>query len=142
MAALEKPRLRGVSHQYAFMVAVVLGAVLVGRAHGDRAAVGATIYALGVCGLFGISALYHRATWSPERRRWMRRADHAMIFVFIAASYTPIALLVLSEPLRTTILAVVWACALGGIVLQLVVGRRHPSGCRRSCTSRWAGSRS
>ncbi|WP_372789867.1 hemolysin III family protein [Paraconexibacter sp.] len=119
VAAMEKPRLRGVSHQYAFVVAVALGLLLVTVADGAQATTGAVIYAIGVCGLFGVSALYHRATWSPEQRRWMRRADHAMIFVFIAATYTPIALLVLSEPLRTTILIVVWACALGGIALQL-----------------------
>lgn len=115
-----KPRLRGVVHQYSFFVAVVLGAALVASASTTRGTVGATIYAVGVCGLFGVSALYHRRHWTPAERRWMRRADHAMIFVFIAASYTPIALLVLGEPLQTIILAIVWACAVVGIVLQFV----------------------
>lgn len=114
-----KPSLRGVSHQWAFVVAVLLGAILVPGTDSARATVGAAVYATGVCGLFGISALYHRRAWSAAAHRWMRRADHAMIFVFIAASYTPIALLVLTEPLRTTILVVVWACALGGVILQL-----------------------
>jgi len=114
-----KPRLRGVTHQYAFFVAVTLGTLLVASAHSTRAVVGAMIYGVGVCGLFGVSALYHRVTWTPARRRWMKRADHAMIFVFIAATYTPVALLVLSEPLQTAILLTVWGCALGGVVLQL-----------------------
>ncbi|PTL56491.1 PAQR family membrane homeostasis protein TrhA [Paraconexibacter algicola] len=115
-----KPRLRGVFHQWSFFAAVVFGVLLVGAADSTRATVGASIYAAGVCGLFGISALYHRRTWAPAQRRWMRRADHAMIFVFIAATYTPIALLVLSEPLQTIILAIIWACAAGGVALQLI----------------------
>lgn len=114
-----KPSLRGVSHQWAFVVAVALGAILVPGTESARATVAAAVYATGVCGLFGISALYHRRAWSAAAHRWMRRADHAMIFVFIAATYTPVALLVLTEPLQTTILAVVWACALGGVTLQL-----------------------
>jgi hemolysin III len=115
-----RPRLRGVSHQYAFFVAVVLGAALVVAAPTGRAAAVAGIYAAGVCGLFGVSALYHRVTWTPEARRWMRRADHAMIFVFIAATYTPVAVLVLSAPLDVVILAVVWGGAAIGVTLQMV----------------------
>ena len=60
-----KPRLRGVMHQYAFFVAVVLGAALIVAAPSSRAAAVATVYAVGVCGLFGVSALYHRLTWTP-----------------------------------------------------------------------------
>jgi hemolysin III len=115
-----KPRLRGVSHQYAFFVAVVLGAALVVTSPSNRAAAVSAVYAVAVCGLFGVSALYHRVTWAPAARRWMRRADHAMIFVFIAATYTPIAVLALHEPLATVILAIVWGGALAGVVLQLV----------------------
>lgn len=115
-----RPRLRGVSHQYAFFVAVVLGAALVVAAPSGKAAAVVAIYAVGVCGLFGVSALYHRVTWEPAARRWMRRADHSMIFVFIAASYTPICALVVDEPLSTIVLAVVWSGALAGVVQQLV----------------------
>jgi hemolysin III len=118
--APEKPRLRGVVHHYSTFVAVALGVALVLSPSTTRGTVGAAIYALGVCGLFGVSALYHRRHWTPTERRWMRRADHAMIFVFIAASYTPIALLVLSDPLQTTILAIVWSCAAAGIALQFI----------------------
>src|SRR4051794_10727371 len=92
---LVKPRLRGVLHQYAFFVSVVLGAVLVIVADGGRARLAAAIYAFAVSGLLGTSALYHRVTWSARARAWMRRLDHSMIFVLIAGTYTPFALLVL-----------------------------------------------
>src|SRR5919198_669975 len=97
-----RPRMRGLTHQYAFFVAVALGAALVSTAPGGRATVAAAIYAVAVCGLFGVSALYHRITWSASARRWMRRLDHSMIFVFIAASYTPVALLVLHGELAVS----------------------------------------
>jgi hemolysin III len=115
-----KPRMRGVLHQYAFFVAVVLGAVLVIVAPDGRARVAAAIYAFAVSGLLGTSALYHRVTWSKRARAWMRRLDHSMIFVLIAGTYTPFALLVLDGTLAQAILIVVWAGALGGIVLNLV----------------------
>jgi hemolysin III len=117
---LVKPRMRGVLHQYAFFVAVVLGAVLVIAAPDGRARVAAAIYAFAVSGLLGTSALYHRVTWSKRARAWMRRLDHSMIFVLIAGTYTPFALLVLDGTLAQAILIVVWAGALGGIVLNLV----------------------
>jgi hemolysin III len=117
---LVKPRMRGVLHQYAFFVSVVLGAVLVIVAPGGRARLAAAIYAFAVSGLLGTSALYHRVTWSKRARAWMRRLDHSMIFVLIAGTYTPFALLVLSGALAQAILIVVWAGALGGIVLNLV----------------------
>ena len=81
----------------------------------------ATVYALSVSALFGISALYHRITWaSAAARRWMRRVDHSAIFLLIAGTYTPFALLVLEGRIATVILVVVWAGALGGILLKLV----------------------
>jgi hemolysin III len=119
-AALVKPRLRGVSHQWAFFVSVVLGAVLVLAAPAGQARLAAAIYAASVAGLFGASALYHRINWtSLSARRWMRRLDHSMIFVLIAGTYTPFALLVLHGTLATVILIVVWTGAATGIVLKL-----------------------
>jgi hemolysin III len=115
-----KPRLRGISHQYAFFVAVILGAALVVSAPSTRAAIACAIYAITVCGLFGISALYHRITWTEAARKRMRRLDHSMIFVFIAGSYTPISLLALHGSLATAILVTVWAGAAAGVVLKLV----------------------
>lgn len=115
-----KPRLRGVSHQWAFVAAVVLGAALVIAAPAGEATLAAGIYAVSVAALFGTSALYHRITWSSAAaRRWMRRLDHSMIFFLIAGTYTPFALLALDGTLAAVILVVVWAGALGGIVLKL-----------------------
>jgi hemolysin III len=118
---LVKPRLRGVSHQWAAAVAVVAGVVLVVIADPGEARIGATIYALSVIALFTTSATYHRVNWtSPDTRRWMRRLDHAMIFVLIAGTYTPFALIALHGDLATVILIVVWGGALLGIVEQAI----------------------
>jgi hemolysin III len=118
---LVKPRLRGVSHQWAFFVSCAIGAALVVAAPAGTPRLAAGIYALSVAALFGVSALYHRITWaSTAARRWMRRLDHSAIFVLIAGTYTPFALLVLDGPIATVILVVVWAGALGGILLKLV----------------------
>lgn len=116
-----KPRLRGVSHEWAFFVSLPLGLWLVISAPNGRAALAAGIYALSVALLFGASALYHRITWaSAAARRWMRRVDHSMIFVLIAGTYTPFALLALDGTLATAILIAVWAGAGAGIVMSLV----------------------
>ena len=98
--------------------------VVLRRAGGGRSAGRATlacaIYAGALCGLLGTSALYHRITWRPPTRAWMRRLDHAMIFVLIAGTYTPFAMLVLSEPLDDVVLVGVWGGALAGIIFTLV----------------------
>ncbi len=119
-AMLERPRLRGVLHQWAFFVSISLSALLVAFAPAGEARLATLVYAVAVCGLFGVSALYHRVTWQPRARRWMRRLDHSMIFVLIAGTYTPFSLLVLDGTLATAVLIAVWAGALGGIVLNLV----------------------
>ena len=116
-----KPRLRGVLHQWAFFVSLAAGAALVLVAPGGRATLATAIYALTVAGLFGVSAVYHRVNWvSASARRWMRRLDHSMIFLVIAGTYTPFALLVLHGALATAILVAVWGGALAGIILNLV----------------------
>jgi len=115
-----KPRLRGVSHQYAFFISVGCGVGLILAASGGRARLAASIYAVAVSALLGTSALYHRVTWRPNARRWMRRLDHSMIFVLIAGTYTPVALLALKGTLSSTILIVLWAGALGGVIFKLV----------------------
>jgi hemolysin III len=114
-----KPRLRGVFHQYAFFVSLAAGTLLVLLAATARAGVAVTVYAVSVSALFGVSALYHRVTWTGPARRRMRRLDHAMIFLLIAGTYTPVGLLVLQGTLATVVLAVVWAGAAAGIVLEL-----------------------
>jgi hemolysin III len=115
-----KPRLRGVFHEYAFFVSLACGVGLILAASDGRARVAASIYAAAVSALFGTSALYHRVTWRPTARRWMKRLDHSMIFVLIAGTYTPVALLALRGTLASTLLIVIWAGALGGIVFKLL----------------------
>src|SRR6202034_577620 len=115
-----KPKLRGVSHQYAFFVSLGCGVALILAASSGRARLAACIYALAVSALLGTSALYHRVTWRPRARRWMRRLDHSMIFMLIAGTYTPVALIALKGSLASTILIVLWAGALGGVVFKLL----------------------
>jgi hemolysin III len=118
---LPKPRLRGVLHQWAFFASLVLGTLLVVLAPGGRGTLAAAVYAVSVAALFGVSALYHRIDWaSAASRRRMRRLDHTMIFVLIAGSYTPFALLALDGTIATVILVTVWAGAIAGALMKLV----------------------
>jgi hemolysin III len=116
----EKPRLRGVSHQWAFFASLGAGVALVLAASGAEAVIAMSIYAFSLSAMLGTSALYHRVTWTPDVRRWMRRLDHTMIFVFIAGTYTPFALLVMHGELANAVLIVVWASAAAGVVFNLV----------------------
>jgi hemolysin III len=118
---LEKPRLRGVFHQYAFYVAVVAGLALVAVADSMRERVAMWIYAVALAAMFGVSALYHRVNWRSSRaRKWMRRLDHSTILLLIAGTYTPFALLAFDGKLADAILIVVWAGAGAGLVLNLL----------------------
>src|SRR5512143_1651463 len=119
-ALRQKPRLRGVFHQWAFFVSLGAGTALILLATGSTAHVAAAIYAFSLSALLGVSALYHRVNWSPDARRWMRRLDHTMIFVLIAGTYTPFALLVLHGSLAHVVLIAVWVCAGAGTVLNLL----------------------
>ena len=115
-----RPRFRGVVHQWSFFVALVAGAALVAWAPAGRATVASAVYAVALAGLLGTSALYHRITWQPRARAWLRRLDHSMIFVLIAGTYTPFAVLVLDGTLSDVVLIGVWGGALAGIVFTLV----------------------
>jgi hemolysin III len=108
-----------VFHQYAFFVSLGSGALLVLLAATTRAAIAVAVYAVSVSALFGVSALYHRVTWTVPARRRMRRLDHSMIFLLIAGTYTPVGLLVLQGTLGAAVLAVVWGGAVAGTVLEL-----------------------
>jgi hemolysin III len=115
-----KPKLRGVVHQWSFFVALAAGTALVVLAPAGRATAACAVYAVALCGLLGTSALYHRVTWRPSVRGWMRRLDHSMIFVLIAGTYTPFAVLLLSGPTQDIVLAGVWGGAAAGIVFTLL----------------------
>lgn len=117
--AAKRPKLRGVSHQWACVVSLAAGAILVWQAPSSRATAVALVYAASMVGLFGVSALYHRVVWMPGPRRWMRRLDHSMIYVFMAGSVTPVALLVVGGTLGTVLLAIAWGGALLGAAMNL-----------------------
>ena len=114
-----KPRLRGVFHLWAFFVALTAGILLVGFADGAKSRFAAWVYATALVAMFGASALYHRYPFkSPARRLWARRLDHSTIFLFIAGTYTPFALLAFDGTVRWAVLVVVWSGAALGLVLN------------------------
>jgi hemolysin III len=114
------PRLRGVFHQYAFFAAVVAGLVLVALADGYLERIAVWVYAVALAAMLGASALYHRFPWrSAAARLRARRVDHAMIFVFIAGTYTPFSLLEFGGGLRVVVLTSVWTGAALGCLLEL-----------------------
>jgi len=112
-----KPLLRGWSHAVAALVAVAGLIALIAMTGGDRAKqVTMIVYGACLVLLFTVSATYHLFNWPPRFRVWLRRADHANIFVFIAATYTPLVFNVMSGPLRIGVLAAIWVLALAGVV--------------------------
>jgi hemolysin III len=115
-----RPRLRGLLHQYAFFASLPGLIVLLLTSQTRRAALAATVYGLSLVALFGVSALFHRVTWSVRARRWMGRLDHATINLLIAGTFTPFGVLVLSGKLATLSLAFVWGGAVGGILLHVL----------------------
>jgi hemolysin III len=121
MTQVDVPRLRGVFHLYAFVAAVVAGTLLVVLADGYLERFAVWVYAVALAAMFGASALYHRYPWrSPKARLRARRLDHAMIFVFIAGSYTAFALVAFTGTARVLGVLAVWAGAALGILLNLV----------------------
>jgi hemolysin III len=119
--ALVKPKLRGVSHEWAFFLSLGFGATLIILAKTPKATLAVGIYAVSLSALFGTSALYHRVNWTrPNVRLTMRRLDHSMIFFLIAGTYTPFALLVLHGTLALAILVVVWIGAIAGAVVEMI----------------------
>jgi hemolysin III len=120
MSAPLVPRLRGIFHQYAFFAAVAAGVVLFVLSDGVLERFAVWVYAAALAAMLGASALYHRFPWrSATARLRARRLDHAMIFVFIAGSYTPFALLAFGRTLQTIILVSVWAGAALGLIIEL-----------------------
>lgn len=113
------PRLRGVSHAGAFLLALGAAIVLIVLAPSGRALVGLGVYGGGLVALFGGSALYHRWPGPQRFKPLLRRIDHSTIFVFIAASYTPVALIVMHGPIAWVLLVLAWGGAVAGVVFSL-----------------------
>jgi hemolysin III len=114
-----RPALRGWLHAVTFPVALVAGLVLVVLASSQRARVAVAVYTFTAALLFGVSALYHRGSWSDTSRLTLRRIDHANIFLIIAGTYTPLCVLLVRGPARPAILIVVWLGALTGVLLSV-----------------------
>jgi hemolysin III len=121
---LHKPRARGWIHLYSAAVAAVAGAVLVSVSwtlQSPRAGLATLVYTATIVAMFAVSATYHRVHWhSPGVRKWMKRADHSMIFIFIAGSYTPFALLAMPPQTGKLVLWIVWGGALAGVALKML----------------------
>ena len=120
-AAALRPRLRGWLHVWAGAGSIATGIALIsvaGSLRGALAGFATAVYAVTVLGLFSTSATYHRLNWSARGRAVMKRLDHSMIFVLIAGTYTPVALLGLPDRTGEVVLTVVWAGAIGGVTLK------------------------
>ena len=121
---LSRPRARGWIHLCSLPVFIVAGAALVAVAwvtSSPKAGWATLIYAATIVAMFGSSAIYHRVRWrSLTAMKWMKRADHSLIFVFIAGSYTPFALLAMPRSTGTLVLIVVYTGAAAGIALKML----------------------
>lgn len=134
-----RPRFRGRLHQGAFMASIPAGIALVSAAHSLLARLAVLVYATSLAAMFGTSAALHRLHWSP--RAWLRmdRLDRVMIYVLIAGSYTPFALLSLDRAWGLTVLGVVWTVAVGGIAVVILRHRIRLVGITLYLTLGWFG---
>jgi hemolysin III len=114
------PVWRGLLHAYAFWCALAATAGLLTLAPTHEARVASAVYGIALCALFAISGLYHRWRWDARWRPLLRRLDHSTIFLFIAASATPLGVLVLTGPARTAVLLAVWLGAAAGVAMSVV----------------------
>ena len=114
-----KPVLRGWLHLVWFEASLVLGTLLLARAHGAVRITALAVYAASVSAMFGVSALYHRGTWTAGWNRRLQRLDHAMIFLLIAGTATPAFLLATSGTFRLAGLVMMWALTVAAAALRL-----------------------
>jgi len=113
------PVFRGVSHRAMFIVALTLAPIMIVAAPGSGPRLVIAFYTLSIAALFGVSALYHRVPWSPRVRRAMQRLDHAVIFLAIGGTYTPVALFALSPWAAKLVLSLVWGGAAVGVFMRV-----------------------
>lgn len=118
--AEHKPSWRGWIHLGTFPFALAAGIVLIVLAHGVEAIVASSVFTATSLALFGVSAVYHRFHWSDRTKAVLRRLDHANIFLLIAGTYTPIALLALPDSQGTLLLWLVWSGTALGIGLRVL----------------------
>ncbi len=118
--ALAKPKLRGWLHAGMTPIALAAGLVLVVLTPTVPGRAAAAIYTVGLLILFGNSALYHTGPWDDRTRAIFRKLDHSNIFIFIAATYTPLTVQLLTGDSRTRLLIVIWACAVVGVLARVL----------------------
>jgi hemolysin III len=114
-----KPALRGWLHVLWFGASLVLGTLVLARSHGAARITAVAIYVTSVTALFGVSALYHRGSWSHRWSRRLQRLDHAMIFFLIAGTATPAFLLAARGTFGLVCLIVMWALTLAAAAIHL-----------------------
>ena len=117
--AAVKPKLRGWLHLGTAPIALAGGIVLVVLSPTSSTRVGSAVFAASALLLFGVSAIYHTGTWSPRVWAFLRRFDHANIFILIAGTYTPLTLMLLEGTQRVVLLATVWTCAILGVLFRV-----------------------
>lgn len=115
-----KPGMRGWLHAGAFPVVLVGGIVLVALSGSIRAGVACSVFAMSAMLLFGTSAVYHRGNWGPRGEAVLRRLDHANIFLIIAGTCTPLAVVLLPSGQQLVLLSMVWAGALAGTAFRVL----------------------
>ena len=119
-----RPSWRGGVHLAALILAAPLAVMAVVGADGGRARLGVAVYAVGLCTMLAVSTTYHRWVHTLRARAIWRRADHAAIFVAIAATATPLCLSALPRGAAGPALVAVWAMAAAGIVAKVIGGAR------------------
>ena len=121
---LEKPRARGLIHLWVAATAIIAVTALVPVAWSvgsTKAGLATLVYAAAIVAMFSVSAVYHRRQWdSPVAYKWMKRVDHSLIFVFIAGSFTPFALLAMPPATGAFVLTLVWSGAAAGVALKML----------------------
>ena len=115
-----KPHLRGWLHAVMAPAAAVAGLVLVLVASTPAGKVASGVFCLSAVLLFTVSATYHTRVWSDPARVLLKRFDHANIFLLIAGSYTPYAVLVLPPDAARSLLLLVWTGALLGVAFRVL----------------------
>ena len=114
-----KPKLRGWMHLATAPLTLAGGIVLVILSPDATTRWGSALFSASALVLFTVSAIYHTGSWSPRVWTFLRRFDHANIFVLIAGSYTPLTLILLEGTQRTMLLTTFWTCALLGVLFRV-----------------------
>lgn len=115
----QKPLLRGVSHLAMFFISLIACSFLIYYSNTTLEVAANTIYSIGLCAMFGISALYHRLNCSIKTKLILRKLDHCGIFIMIAGSFTPICLLALPSDSGNKLFIIVWTLAFVGVIQSI-----------------------